>query len=79
MIHSAMSHDYEPDASEKRIRFGCGFIFGGIIGLIVVLRELYQMTGLAWTCVAGFAVLCGYLALRLGDEFWEWVGKGRWF
>ncbi len=70
-----MSHDYEPDASEKRIRFGCGFIFGGIFGFIVVLREVYQMTGLAWTFVVGIALVCGYLALRCGDEFWESIGK----
>jgi hypothetical protein len=73
-----MSHDYEPDASEKRIRFGCGFIFGGLFGFIVVLREVYQMTGMAWTCIAGIAILCGCLALRYGDEFWESITKW-WF
>jgi|JI6StandDraft_1071083.scaffolds.fasta_scaffold00936_7 hypothetical protein len=74
-----MSHDYEPDASEKRIRFGCGFIFGGMVGFLVVAREIQEVTGTFWAAVICIALLSGYLALRYGDEFWEWVGKGRWF
>ena len=70
-----MSHDYEPDASEKRIRLGCGFIFGSIMGFLVIAREVQEATGLFWASVICVALLTGYLALRYGDEFWESIGK----
>jgi hypothetical protein len=75
-----MSEYGEPDASEKRVRFGCGFVFGGIIGFFFALREIAAFTGTFWAFVAGIAVLFGFLAMRYGDEFWhslpDWL---RWW
>ena len=69
-----------PDSFEKRLRFGCGFLFGGFIGFIFALREIAAFTGFFWAFVAGIALLFGFLAMRQGDEFWhnlpDWL---RWW
>ncbi len=60
-----------PDPSEKRVRFGCGFLFGSVFGFLVVVREVALFTGPFWLCVGGVAVLFGILAVRYGDDFWR--------
>ena len=75
-----MKDSPEPDSSEKRLRFGCGFLFGGLIGFLFALREIAAFTGFFWAFVAGVALLFGFLAMRHGDEFWhnlpDWL---RWW
>jgi predicted membrane protein len=62
---------HEPDAAEKGIRFGCGFVLGGLFVFICVLREVHTLTNFAIVgCVVG-ALVCGWLAMRYGDEFWK--------
>ena len=61
----------EPDSSEKRLRFGCGFLFGSFIGFVFALREIAAFSGNFWAFVAGIALLFGFLAMRKGDEFWH--------
>jgi hypothetical protein len=39
-------HDYKPDPLERKIRFGCGFIFGLIIGFFGFARIVYESAGL---------------------------------
>ena len=67
----------EPDAFEKRLRFGCGFVFGALVAFLVALRELAAFTATFWAVVAGVAVIFGFLAMRHGDEFWR--GISDWF
>jgi hypothetical protein len=63
-----------PDAQEKRIRFGCGFVFGTVTaalgsgGVFLLKGRLL----LAFCLVCG--VLLGLLAMRYGDRFWEKIG-----
>ena len=75
-----MKDSPEPDSSEKRLRFGCGFLFGGFIGFAFALREIAAFSGNFWAFVAGVALLFGFLAMRKGDEFWhslaDWL---RWW
>ncbi len=56
-------YDHKPDPLEKKIRFGCVFIFGLVFGL-------YSATGLAVTAaVAITALIFGLLAMKYGDRF----------
>jgi len=68
-----------PDALEKRLRFGCGFVFGFLIS---------GLSGFIWYVTAGHYVLafslfcgliCGLVALRYGDRFWHSVGNWLWW
>lgn len=75
-----MDDEDKPDAMEKGIRFGCGFLFGAVWGtyLLVDLTARNFGTQLAWA--AGAAALCGFLALCAGDRFWDWACEfAPWF
>lgn len=63
----------EPDAFEKRLRFICGFVFGGLMASLLTLRELDPSAGSFWAVVASVAVGFGLLAVRYGDEFWRGI------
>ena len=60
-----------PDAQEKRIRFGCGFVLGLVIaasgGIAVAFTHVYYFAAL---CVFS-GVICGLAAMKYGDEFWH--------
>lgn len=75
-MHDAPS----PDASEKRLRFGCGLIFGGGIAFLFFLRVIATLDSTFWALTVAAALLSGFLAMRYGDEFWhraiEWL---RWW
>ena len=66
-----MDESPKPDSFEKRLRFGCGFIFGGIVAFLVIAREVAVFTGTFWAAVAVAASVFGFLAMRYGDEFWR--------
>lgn len=72
-----MNENPEPDAFEKGLRFGCGFVFGAVVAFLVIAREVAAFTGTFWAAVAGVAVVLGFLAMRYGDEFWRWISE--WF
>ena len=68
-----------PDRLERRIRFGCGFVAGSILG---VLGALYLLADNLFTCAllgAGVALLFGILAVRYGDRFWYGLRHLLWF
>jgi hypothetical protein len=70
-----------PDPIEKRIRFGCGTLFG-IFLLGVSLLEFVGPTIPPWYYVAtGLgSLLIGLLAMRLGDELYRKLGSFfRWW
>ena len=73
-------HTRRPDALEKGIRFGCGFLFGALIGVALAIRGLTEWTGVHWALIAGGAVVCALLALRFGDRYWDHVAAWlRWW
>ena len=72
-----MDDSPEPDSFEKRLRFGCGFVFGGIVALFIVAREVTAFTGPSWAAVLGIAIIIGLLAMRYGDAFWRSIS--HWF
>jgi len=67
-----------PDRLEKGIRFGCGFPFGCVAGVGVLLSSLSSGREIAaWLVVAG--LICGYAAMQWGDWFWEHLRRWWWW
>lgn len=66
-----------PDNAEKGIRFGCGFVFGIVLGGIAALRVFYDEGNSAVVMAVVIALIFGFIALRFGDSFWRWYA--RWF
>lgn len=55
---------------DKRLHFGCGFVFGGVL-VFLFLLELIVRHGLsAWLAVIAAGLLTGFLARRHGEAFW---------
>lgn len=74
------SHDSQPDPFEKKVRFGCGFLLGIVIGLAEVTRHAYEQTGgVSFAVIASLGVLCGVLAMKYGDRFWHRISRVRWW
>lgn len=68
--------DPPPDPTEKRVRFGCGTLVGGVIGAFVVAHRVDHESG--WILVASVlvcAVLVGYMAMKEGDTVWSRVAR----
>ena len=60
----------KPDRTEKGIRFGCGFVFGLVVGLFTALTWIIDSWSIAVIALIA-AVVCGLLAERCGDAFWR--------
>ena len=61
--------DPRPDALERRLRIGCGSVFGLMLGGVAGLYWWPTPLGIA-ALVVVCVVFCGRMALRLGDRFW---------
>ncbi len=75
-------YDHKPDPLEKKIRFGCGFLFGLVIVFFEFARTIYRhnSVGFVITCAVILALVCGWLALKYGDRFWHYVlERVRWW
>jgi len=67
----------EPDRLEKGIRFGCGGLFGAVVGFFFIIDlPPKSYGGILAACAVG-AIVCGLLAMRYGDRFW--YGLRDWF
>ena len=62
-----------PDALEKRVRFGCGALLGLCIGLAGGF-SWWSADGVSFWLLLVPMTLCGWLAVRCGDRFWERIG-----
>ena len=63
---------------EKVTRFGCGAVFGLFFGFFLVLKFSLASLGIAAVTIVGAIGICGFLALRYGDEFWYAIfGRGE--
>jgi hypothetical protein len=63
--------DFPVSPDELKTRFGCGAVLGVFVAICVVVG--FSLTSSAsWIIVFLLAVfLCGFLALKFGDRFWE--------
>jgi len=68
----------EPDTFEKRLRFGCGFLAGIVLGLSLGVQFSFGRS-LFLGAVAAAAILCGLLAVRYGDQFWRALIRTFWW
>jgi hypothetical protein len=73
-------HDHKTDPLERKIRFGCGFTFGLIIGFFGFAKIMYASPGLVVASAVIAALVCGWLALKYGDRFWhQMIQRWRWW
>ncbi|MFZ6672721.1 hypothetical protein [Undibacterium sp. Xuan67W] len=70
--------DMEPDDSEKRVRFGCGALLGVFVGKGLVLEYVVSSFGLKLGMVVAATLVCGFLAMKYGDEFWYSLKDWLW-
>lgn len=56
---------------EKVTRFGCGALLGFFVGLYLIAKWIIMSFGVAAGVWAVAVLVCGYLAQRYGDEFWN--------
>ena len=72
-----MSH--KPDAAERGIRFGCGFLFGLVVSFawFFWFWAASPLSMVIVLCVVG--IVCGGFATWYGDAFWEWLAQNRWW
>jgi hypothetical protein len=72
-----------PDALEKRIRFGCGFLLGLLVATGITLRVLAVNGYYGAAIFVSCGVIFGFLAMKYGDEFWHrltsWWLSWWWF
>lgn len=62
-----------PDGVEKSLRFGCGFLFGGVIVFFAFARVAFNAHWPFWVAVGLGALPCGLLAIRYGDRFYHGI------
>ena len=67
-----------PDRLEKCVRFGCGFLFGCVVGAGALLTSLWNAHYILASIVA-LGVPCGYAAVKFGDSFWDTVRRWWWW
>jgi len=70
---------HQPDTQEKVIRFGCGALIGTLFGISVSLWWFDFTSKRTILCIAAGIVISGYLAMRLGDRYWESLSKWLWW
>jgi hypothetical protein len=70
MRDSGLQPDPPPDAYEKKIRIGCGALFGICVGLYAAAAWVGFESGWAWMLVVLVAVVFARLALVHGHHFW---------
>jgi uncharacterized membrane protein YccC len=68
----------QPDALERRIRFGCGSLLGLILGFAIALNWFVHGWGVFLLLLASHALICGWLATRYGDRFWHRIADWLW-
>lgn len=68
-----------PDNTGKSVRFGCGALFGAVVAGIACLWRISEQWPLAAFFVVGAALVCGFLAVRYGDDFWSWMADHCWW
>jgi uncharacterized protein YacL len=74
--------DKKPDREEKVIRFGCGSIFGLLIGLGITSRLFrWFIRTYAWGLPIAviiaiiIAITFGFMAVKQGDRLWEKIAE----
>lgn len=59
-----------PFPHDKRLHFGCGLLFGGVITFLLLITSVSAMETMQWFLVAAGSLACGLLAMWHGETFW---------
>jgi hypothetical protein len=70
MMDSGLQPDPPPDAYEKKVRIGCGALFGIGVGLYAAAIWVGVRSGWAWVFASVGAVVFARVALIHGHHFW---------
>jgi hypothetical protein len=70
MMLIKLQPDPPPDALEKKIRIGCGSVFGICVGLYVAAAWVGLKSAWVWPFVLVGAVVFARIALVHGHHFW---------
>ncbi|WP_395744221.1 hypothetical protein [Prosthecobacter sp.] len=55
---------------DKRLHFGCGLLFGGVVTFLVLITSVSAMETRDWLMMTAGGIACGCLAMRHGELFW---------
>ncbi|MGV3661183.1 MAG: hypothetical protein ACO1TE_13435 [Prosthecobacter sp.] len=55
---------------DKRLHFGCGFAFGGLMSCLFLLDAFVKVGAATWLIVLAVALCFAFLAMRYGETFW---------
>jgi hypothetical protein len=58
------------DRGEKATRFGCGFLFGAILGELLAARLFYENGYSVIAATVLLATILGLAAMHFGNRFW---------
>jgi hypothetical protein len=67
----------EPDPLERKLRIGCGSVFGLVFGLGFGIYWWSTSLGAVLTFALVGMVACAWMALKFGDRFWT-EGLAKW-
>ncbi len=67
----------KPDNIDNGMRFGCGGLFGLLIGCYIGIRFfLFNNNMIAFfTTIVSLICICGFMAMKHGDRFWYSLEK----
>lgn len=57
----------------NRAKFGCGFVFGLVVGLIALVGTSYAFGYTEIIYILIIAIVFGFAAMKFGDAFWRAV------
>lgn len=63
------------DKTEKMARFGCGALTGVILVFGLGLVSTSTSFAVLFVSIAIPALICGLLAIRFGNQFWQWCNQ----
>lgn len=65
--------------TEKRVRFGCGFVLGLLLGGISAATKFYDDGNTIVAVALVVAVLVGFAASHFGESFWRALKHWVWW
>lgn len=57
----------------NRAKFGCGFVFGLVVGLIALVGTSHAFDYTEFIFVLFIAIVFGFSAMKFGNAFWRAV------
>jgi len=55
---------------DRRLHFGCGFVFGGVVSFLFAMNAIVERGGGTWLIVLAVSMAFAFLAMQHGEAFW---------